>query len=130
MQFQVIDIEFDFDEDDDFPEHQFSNITDENIGMIWEADDEEDLVDEITAATGFCIKSIDYRHILSSWWHHFVMAIPGLSLMPTIMKIVSTMIIWQQKIMIEKNTIEMDGMPNDMILNDGEMLTVASKVSQ
>lgn len=66
MQFQVIDIEFDFDEDDDFPEHQFSNITDENIGMIWEADDEEDLVDEITAATGFCIKSIDYRHILSS----------------------------------------------------------------
>jgi len=66
MQFQVIDIEFDFDEDDDFPEHQFSNITDENIGMIWEADDEDDLIEEITAATGFCIKSIDYRHILSS----------------------------------------------------------------
>ena len=64
MQFQVTAIEFDFDEDDDFPEHHFSNITDETIGMIWEADDEEDLVDEISDATGWCIKSIDYRHIL------------------------------------------------------------------
>ena len=37
----------------------------------------------------------------------------------TIMKIVSMMIIWLRKIMIEKNTIATDGMPNDMILNDG-----------
>lgn len=65
MQFQVTDIEFDFDSDDDFPEHQFSNITDETIGMIWEADDEEDLIEEITCATGWCIKSIDYRIILN-----------------------------------------------------------------
>jgi hypothetical protein len=35
MQFQVTEIEFDFDDaTDDFPEHQFSNITDETIGMI------------------------------------------------------------------------------------------------
>jgi hypothetical protein len=61
MQFQVTAIEFDFDDTDNFPEHQFSNITDETIGMVWEADDEDDLVDEITAATGFCIKSINYR---------------------------------------------------------------------
>ena len=66
MQFQVTSIEFDFDDAiDDFPEHEFSNITDETIGMIWEADDEDDLVEEITAATGWCIKSIDYRHILN-----------------------------------------------------------------
>lgn len=64
MQFQIIDIEFDFDEDDDFPEHEFSNIFYETIGMIWEADDEEDLIEEITSATGWCIKSIDYRHVL------------------------------------------------------------------
>jgi hypothetical protein len=65
MQFQVTDIEFDFDDAvDEFPEHQFSNITDETIGMIWEADDEDDLVEEITAATGWCIKSIDYRIVL------------------------------------------------------------------
>jgi hypothetical protein len=61
MQFQVTAIEFDFDDTDNFPEHQFSNITDETIGMVWEADDEDDLVEEITAATGFCIKSINYR---------------------------------------------------------------------
>ena len=65
MQFQVTEIEFDFTDDlDEFPEHQFSNITDETIGMIWEADDEDDLVEEITCATGWCIKSIDYRIIL------------------------------------------------------------------
>ena len=27
-------------------------------------DDEEDLVDEITSATGYCVNSIDYRHVL------------------------------------------------------------------
>ena len=65
MQFQVTAIEFDFDDaHGDFPEHEFSNITDENIGMIWEADDGDDLIEEITAATGWCIKSIDYRTIL------------------------------------------------------------------
>jgi hypothetical protein len=65
MQFQVTEIEFDFDsDDDDFPEHEFSNITDETVGMIWEADDEDDLIEEITCATGFCIKSIDYRIVL------------------------------------------------------------------
>ena len=65
MQFQVTAIEFDFDDAiDDFPEHEFSNITDENIGMIWEADDGDDLIEEITAATGWCIKSIDYRVVL------------------------------------------------------------------
>jgi len=64
MQFQVTAIEFDFDEDDDLPEHNFSNIIYETIGMVWEADDEEDLIEEITCATGWCIKSIDYRYVL------------------------------------------------------------------
>jgi hypothetical protein len=39
-------------------------LTSELIGEIWEVDDEEDLADAITDATGWCIKSIDYRHIL------------------------------------------------------------------
>ena len=30
----------------------------------WDADDEDDLIEEITCAAGWCIKSIDYRHIL------------------------------------------------------------------
>ena len=40
-------------------------VFDEVVGNIWEANDEDDLTDEITTATGWCIKSIDYRHILN-----------------------------------------------------------------
>ena len=67
MQFQVLDIEFDFTDDvDDEPldvETQ-NDIYDEVFGQVWEAEDEEDLVEEITTAYGWCIKSLDYRHIL------------------------------------------------------------------
>lgn len=68
MKFQVIDIEFDFTTDDGEYELQPSKqeqIIDETIGQIWDADDEEDLIEEIRCATGWCIKSIDYRHVLS-----------------------------------------------------------------
>ena len=34
-------------------------VTEEHLG-VWEADDEDDLIEEITAASGWCIKSIDY----------------------------------------------------------------------
>jgi len=68
MQFQVTKIEFDFDDDynegwenDPIPQQE---IIDETIGTIWEADDEDDLIEEITTATGWCINSIDYRHVL------------------------------------------------------------------
>jgi hypothetical protein len=46
-------------------QYHYDNITAYTLGSIWEADDEEDLVEEITCATGWCIKSIDYRHVLS-----------------------------------------------------------------
>ena len=69
MKFQVTEIEFDFDDDydegwegDPVPQQQ---IIDETISQIFEADDEDDLVEEITCATGWCIKSLDFRHILS-----------------------------------------------------------------
>ena len=68
MLFQVTEIEFEFDLDDDevpISEEYSQAVIDDTIGQIWEADDEEDLVEEITAATGWCIKSIDYRHVLS-----------------------------------------------------------------
>lgn len=66
MQFQVTEIEFDFDSDDEYVwnSNEQQKLTEETIGQIWEADDEEDLVEEITCATGWCIKSIDYRIIL------------------------------------------------------------------
>jgi len=64
MQFQITYIEFDFDGEDEMDAYDKDRLTSEMIGHIWEADDEDDLVEEITAATGWCIKSIDYRHIL------------------------------------------------------------------
>lgn len=64
MQFQVTEIEFDFD-DEELSSYDKDEITSQYIGDVWEADDEDDLVEEITAASGWCIKSIDYRHILS-----------------------------------------------------------------
>ena len=65
MQFQVTQIEFDFDDDlDPLTDEEIKEIYDDHIGMIVEADDEEDLVDEITTVTGRCIKSIDYIHVL------------------------------------------------------------------
>ena len=64
MQFQVTEIEFDFeDEFGEWTQHHFDNVTADTLGTIWEADDEDDLIEEITCATGWCIKSIDYRHI-------------------------------------------------------------------
>jgi hypothetical protein len=66
MKFQVTSINFDF-EDDNFecPINEQIEIIDETKGHIWDADDEDDLVEEITCATGFCINSIDYRHVLA-----------------------------------------------------------------
>ena len=70
MKFQVTDIEFDFDEYDDVYPDELDDeykqqITSQYVGDVWEADDEDDLVEEITASSGWCIKSIDYRHVLS-----------------------------------------------------------------
>lgn len=64
MQFRVLSIDFDFEMDDLHPEEK-KDIIGDTVGQIWEADDEDDLVEEITCATGWCIKSIDYRHVLS-----------------------------------------------------------------
>jgi len=65
MNYQVTDIEFDFDDDQGTlsPGLQEDLICDVRT-TIWEACDEEDLIEEITCATGWCIKSIDYRIIL------------------------------------------------------------------
>ena len=63
MKFNVTEVEFDFD--DDYAEE--SKLTfDEEIEIrdlalgVWEAEDEDDLIEEVTTATGWCIKSIDY----------------------------------------------------------------------
>ena len=69
MQFQVTKIEFDFDSDildtEEMTDEDCQEIIDETMSTTWDADDEDDLIEEITCATGWCINSIDYRHVLS-----------------------------------------------------------------
>jgi len=62
MLYQITYIEFDFD--GELTPYERDTITAECIGQVWEACDDEDLVEEITCATGWCIKSINYRHVL------------------------------------------------------------------
>ena len=64
MQFFVSDIKFDFNDDLDpiysIPKEDQQLVIYDNIGL-WEADDEDDLVEEITANAGWCILSLDYE---------------------------------------------------------------------
>jgi len=66
MQFQVTDIEFDFD-GEDLIKQDMIDIIENSLGA-WEADDEDDLIAEVsTASGGWCIKSIDYHLIPKSF---------------------------------------------------------------
>jgi hypothetical protein len=65
MQFRVTQINIDF-EDDNFelsPTEQ-QDVIDDVMSTTWEASDGDDLVEEITSATGFCVNSIDYCYVL------------------------------------------------------------------
>ena len=60
MKYLVNAIEFDLsDSQGELDEWEQEQIVKNNIG-VWEADDEDDLIDEITTGTGWCIKSIDF----------------------------------------------------------------------
>ena len=64
MKFNVTEIEFELN-DSLSEEYQLSfddeiALRDDALG-VWEADDEDDLTEEITTAIGWCIKSIDYE---------------------------------------------------------------------
>ena len=63
MQYRITDIEFDFDDAFEV-ENYDQDIIDEVLATTWEASDEDDLIEEITSASGWCVKSIDYRHVL------------------------------------------------------------------
>jgi len=64
MQFLVTDIKFDFNDDLDpiysIPIDDQQLIINDNLG-VWEAEDEDDLIEEITANAGWCILSLDYE---------------------------------------------------------------------
>ena len=63
MMYDVTDIEFDFDDGNDG--ESYALTFDEEIALrdsalgVWEADNEDDLIEEITTSSGWCIKSID-----------------------------------------------------------------------
>ena len=71
MNYNVTDIVFDFDDDEAntvcnsdletffiASESVRREVVEDHLG-VWEADNEDDLIEEITAAAGWCIKSID-----------------------------------------------------------------------
>ena len=66
MKYNVTDIEFDFDEgiklDDEakLTSEEQIEVREQSLG-VWEANDQDDLIDEITAATGWIIQNIDYE---------------------------------------------------------------------
>ena len=62
MKYNVTEIEFDTQDDSEEYKLTFDeeiDLRDSALG-VWEADNEDDLIDEITTAAGYCIKSIDY----------------------------------------------------------------------
>ena len=66
MKYLITDIDLDFEDSTDsgLSQDEQSEILNDLIGHIWEADDEDDLIEEVTSASGYCIKSINYNHIL------------------------------------------------------------------
>ena len=67
MNYLVKSCEFDLQDDYDMSKEDRINfdelqveLEDQTVG-VWEAEDEDDLIEEITTASGWCIKSIDYE---------------------------------------------------------------------
>jgi hypothetical protein len=66
MKFQVTKIEFDFTVEDSsaaISSKLQEEVVNKTLGQIWEAEDEEDLLEEISNETGWCIADIDYRQV-------------------------------------------------------------------
>ena len=65
MKFNVTEIEFETDLGTGIKE-EYAISFEEEIELrdlalgVWDADDEDDLIEEVTTACGWCIKSIDY----------------------------------------------------------------------
>ena len=67
MQFQITKIEFDVDDsiyDPSLEPLTSEELAENYVGEIWEADNVDDLIEEITNDAAHCILSIDYQHVL------------------------------------------------------------------
>ena len=62
MKYMVTEIFFDVDDSnyEDITLEEYNEIVQNSLG-VWDAEDEDDLIEEITTASGWCIKSIDYE---------------------------------------------------------------------
>jgi len=60
MKYTITDIEFDFTDDIGDGDTMDDFLTDDVMSITWDASDHDDLIEEITSATGWCVKSIDY----------------------------------------------------------------------
>ena len=62
MKYNVTEIFFDVDDSnyEDITLEEYNEIVQNSLG-VWDADDEDDLIEEITTASGWCIKSINYE---------------------------------------------------------------------
>ena len=66
MKYRITEIDLDFDDSiGELPDLEKQDVIDEVLATTWEADDADDLVEEITSVTGWCIKTIDYCYVLS-----------------------------------------------------------------
>jgi len=59
MKFKILDIAFDFDLGCDVDKWDY-------IGTVWDAEDDDDLVEQITNEAGWCIDGISYVNI-TNW---------------------------------------------------------------
>ena len=62
MKYMVTEIFFDVDDsnNEDITLEEYNEIVQNSLG-VWEAESEDDLIEEITTSSGWCIKSIDYE---------------------------------------------------------------------
>ena len=65
--YEITEIEFDFDDfycaGEELSDEVKDEAYDDVMWRIWEVENEEELVDEITNHSGWCVKTIDYREV-------------------------------------------------------------------
>ena len=65
MHYRITQINIDFEDDNfELSPTEKQSIIEGVMSTTWEASDGDDLVEEITSATGFCVNSIDYCYVL------------------------------------------------------------------
>jgi hypothetical protein len=65
MQYRITEINIDFEDDNfELSTTEQQDVINDVMSTTWEACNGDDLVEEITTATGFCVNSIDYCYVL------------------------------------------------------------------